>query len=346
MASQRVSPEAPAHKAILLLSGGADSTLAMRMMLDQGIELLALNFRTCFCTCSRDGCGAGLRETCGGLGVPLRSIFLGDDYLRMIAEPRFGYGKGMNPCIDCRILILRRAREAMLAEGASFVVTGEVVGQRPMSQQMQQLKIIERESGLRGRLLRPLSAKLLPPTYPELAGTVDRSGLLAIQGRSRRQQIELADKLGFDEIPCSSGGCLLTIPRYAEKVRDLYSHADGGVPGLNDAKLLRVGRHFRFAPEFKVVVGRNHSDNLALGALALQDDLVFSPPEEINGPVVLARGRVPASQWPRIAALLLRYADIDTGERADVTVRRDADGLLDTVTAEAMPTDEPPRYLL
>ena len=346
MATQLNSPELPARKAILLLSGGADSTLAMQLMLKQGIELLALNFRTCFCTCNRDGCGTGLRETCEDLGVPLRSIFLGDDYLQMIAEPRFGYGKGMNPCIDCRILILRRARQAMLRENASFVVTGEVVGQRPMSQRMHTLKIIERESGLRGRLLRPLSAKLLPPTYPEMVGIVDRSELLAIQGRSRKPQIKLAKNLGFDEIPCAAGGCLLTIPRYADKVRDLYSHADGGVPSLNDAKLLRVGRHFRFSPEYKVIVGKDHSDNLALGALARGDDLIFSPPRQVNGPLVLARGRVPASEWSRIASLLLRYGDIDPGERVEVSVRRDVDGLFETVEAEAMPTDEPPRYLL
>ncbi len=334
------------RKAIVLLSGGADSTLAMRLMLEQGVDLAALNFRTIFCTCKHDGCGGSLRKSCAELGVPLRTVFIGEEYLRMIAAPKHGYGRGMNPCKDCRILMLRRARKEMQRVGAGFLVTGEVLGQRPMSQKFHTLMMIERESGLRGRILRPLSAKLLPPTIPEMTGIVDRSKLLSINGRSRKPQMKLAGELGVDEIPCAAGGCLLTAERFADRVRDLYEHSNGRIPTINDAKLLRVGRHFRTSPDFKIIIGKNEQENMTLYSLAQEDDLIFTPPADLKGPVAIARGQVPKTEWTCIASILLRYCDIDVGSRTAVITRRASDQLSETIETVAMDRDESPRYLV
>jgi len=181
-------------KAIALLSGGLDSTLAVKLILDQGIEVEALNFVTPFCTCNRRGrCEAA--HIAERFGIFLKIIPLTEEFFQVVRRPKYGYGSGMNPCLDCRILMLTKAREYMEKVGAKFVFTGEVLGERPMSQRRGAMRIIERESGLDGRLLRPLSVKLLPPTIPEKEGIVDRRKLLAIRGRSRKGQMALAEDM-------------------------------------------------------------------------------------------------------------------------------------------------------
>ena len=334
------------NRAIVLLSGGADSRLAMQMMHEQGINMLALNFKSCFCTCPDDGCGGGLRQTCEQLGASFKTLFLGDEYLQMIANPRFGYGKGMNPCIDCRILMFKKARELMVQEGAGFIVTGEVVGQRPMSQKLKTMKLIENESGLRGRILRPLSARILPPTYPELAGIVDRGKLMDIAGRSRKPQMKLAEDLGVGEIPCAAGGCLLTDRRFADKVADLYAHTNGQIPSVNDARLLRFGRHFRFKPTYKVVVGKDKKENQALHALAGDGDLLFNPDGRIKGPVALTRGDVSEADLPQISSLVARYCNTDGRNVVVIEFRSHPDGAIRQIEVEPMSTEESPEYLI
>lgn len=186
-----LSPAVAKHKAVALLSGGLDSTLAIKLMLEQGIDILAVNFVSPFCTCSprNEASCHSATLVAGSLGVKLRVISKEMDYMRIVENPRFGRGRGMNPCIDCRIYTLRKAGQIMDETGASFVITGEVLGQRPMSQHHAALETIERESGLKGKLLRPLSAHLLDPTEPELSGLVDRTKLLAIRGRSRKETV-------------------------------------------------------------------------------------------------------------------------------------------------------------
>ena len=193
------------RKAIALLSGGLDSTLAVKLVLDQGIQVEALNYVTPFCQCNRKGrCEAA--RVADEFGIPCKTIAVTDEFFELIRHPKHGYGSGMNPCLDCRILMFSRARQRMEETGADFVFTGEVLGERPMSQRRDAMRIIERESGLEGRLLRPLSAKLLPPTHPEQEGLVDREKLLSISGRSRKPQMALAKELGIYDYPCPAGG--------------------------------------------------------------------------------------------------------------------------------------------
>lgn len=323
-------------KGVILVSGGADSILATHLLRRLGVELLALNFKTCFCSCRPGtGCGNALKERFEKIGVPLQTIFLGEDYLRMLARPRFGYGKGMNPCIDCHIMMLRRGSAVMRQTGAAFVATGEVVGQRPMSQLPRTLRLIERESGLLGRLLRPLSAKLLPPSMPELEGLFDRAGLGAFQGRSRRPQIALARELGIDELPGASGGCILTQKSFSGRVRDLFAHAEGGLPDMLDAMLLRLGRHFRLGGSLKVVLGKDKEENDNLFSVASPEDILARARDTEAGPTALVRGEPSHSELVKLAALVLGYADVPEGLPAFVRFMSKSRGAISEV--EAMP---------
>ncbi len=264
-------------RAVMLLSGGLDSTLAARMMADQGIELFALHFTSPFCTCSRGtakpggnggapaGCHSQARIVADRMGIPIRTVSKGSEYVAIVREPRHGRGAGMNPCIDCRIFTLRKAKDYMEEIGASFIVTGEVVGQRPMSQRSDALRIIEKHSGTAGLVLRPLSAGHCEPTLPEREGWVDRDRLLDIFGRSRKEQIRLAREWNVGDYPCPAGGCLLTDKTFSLKVRDLLDHRPE--PDAVDLNLLKVGRHFRLADGAKLIVARDEPENRRLEAL-------------------------------------------------------------------------------
>jgi len=276
------------------------------MMREQGLRVLALNFVSPFCTCGsrkEGGCrlAAGVARE---LGVELRMLPKGMEYLRLVEKPRFGYGRGMNPCLDCRIFMLRKAAEVMREEGAVAVVTGEVLDQRPMSQHREALDLIERESGLSGRLIRPLSAHLLPETVPEREGVVDRSRLLAFRGRTRRPQLALASAWGLETVGCPSGGCLLTDPVIARRLKDLFFHC----PDWNehDVRLTTRGRHFRLHAGLKVILGRDEDENRRL-----ETDPSGLPAAWIAdypGPVALVRGKADAVDRQTIGRLLLRFA--------------------------------------
>jgi tRNA U34 2-thiouridine synthase MnmA/TrmU len=307
-------------KAIALLSGGLDSTLAVKLMLDQGVEVEALNFVTPFCQCNRKGRCEAL-YVAEQFGIPCKTISVTDEFFDVIRHPAHGYGSGMNPCLDCRILMFSKARQRMEETGADFVFTGEVLGERPMSQRRDAMRIIQRESGLDGRLLRPLCAKLLPPTIPEEGGLVDRERLLEISGRSRKPQMALAEAHGINDYPCPAGGCLLTDPGFARRMKDLVQRTASF--GLNDVNLLKVGRHFRLSPAAKAVVGRNEGENQRITALARPGDLLL----EVQGwgsPVTLLRGQAGADVIRTAAAITVRYSD--------------APGL---ATVRYGPTDEP-----
>jgi len=210
-----------------------------------------------------------------------------------------------------------RARERMEEVGAAFVFTGEVLGERPMSQRREAMRLIERESGLDGRLLRPLSARLLPPTIPEKEGLVDRDKLLAIGGRSRKPQIALAEQYNIGDYPCPAGGCRLTAPGFARRMRDLVRHKEDF--DLNDVNLLKVGRHFRLSPEVKVVVGRNQEENHRILALAKERDILFEV-QDWGGPVALLRGQASEREIHLAAAITARYSDAPA-EKSEVVVR-------------------------
>jgi tRNA U34 2-thiouridine synthase MnmA/TrmU len=295
-----------APKAVVLLSGGLDSTLAIQLMLEQGIEVLAVNFVSPFCTCSprkEGGCHIA-SEVARKFSIEIRVLSKGLDYLNIVRNPRFGHGRGMNPCIDCRIFMLRRVAEMLPEVGASFVVTGEVLGQRPMSQHLKALRRIEKESGLEGRILRPLSAQALDPTIPETTGLVDRKKLLSIRGRSRRVQLAEARARGIDLYSCPAGGCLLTDPVIARRLKDLFNH-DGDCTMI-DAKLITFGRHFRLHEKLKVIVGRNEGENDRLMRTASH-----YPYMELTGrpgPLLLMRGELRPGDRDRLGRVLRFYA--------------------------------------
>ena len=232
-------------KAVALLSGGLDSNLAVRMMLDQGVDVEAVAIKTPFCDfdCGK-GCGHRVKEVADELGVKLNTVYFGEEYLRMLKKPKHGYGSGMNPCIDCREMMYGAAKEHMEKTGADFIITGEVLFQRPMSQNNRALHIIENETGLDGKVLRPLSAKHLPPTDAEKEGLIKRENMGDIKGRSRKGQLALAKHFGVQEPPNAAGGCLLTDPAFSKRVEDVMEHARD-IPSINDIELLKVGRHFR-----------------------------------------------------------------------------------------------------
>lgn len=274
-------------KAVALLSGGLDSRLAIRVIQEQGIDVFAANYVTCFCTCTAKGsCKSEARRACEELGVPLKVFSTTREFLEILKHPRHGYGRNMNPCVDCRILMFRKAKEYMEEIGASFLVTGEVLGQRPMSQRRDAMRLIDREAGVEGLVLRPLCAKHLSITTPEREGWVDREKLLAISGRSRKEQMRLAESYDMRDYPCAAGGCLLTNEGFANKVRDLLAHKDADV---NDVALLKVGRHFRLPGGGKAVVGKDQEQNLRLLNLARAGDRVFRPRDHLPVPTALLR---------------------------------------------------------
>ncbi|MFH1549967.1 MAG: hypothetical protein ABIH04_05350 [Planctomycetota bacterium] len=304
-------------KAVALLSGGLDSRLAIKVIQEQGIEVEALHFITLFCQCtSGDSCKTEAMAAAEQLGVPLKTINASKSMLEIIKNPKHGYGKNMNPCIDCRINMLREAIKYMHESGADFVVTGEVLGQRPMSQRRDAMRIIDREAGAEGNVLRPLSAKLLEPTEPEKKGLVDREKLPAISGRSRKPQMQLAEVFEMRDYPCPAGGCLLTQSGFARKIRDLVEHGD---PDLNDVHLLKTGRHFRLDEKTWVVIGKDHADNQKIATFARKGDTIIET-VDVPGPTTLVRGGASDEKVEIAARLTARYSQGRRNETVTVAL--------------------------
>ena len=295
-------------KALALFSGGLDSILAVKLMLEQGIDVVAVNFVSPFCLCEKGG--TGVSEAARQLGVPLKVVDVGTEYLKMVQKPKHGYGKNMNPCVDCRIFIVKKAKKIAEELGADFIFTGEVLDERPMSQHFKAMKIIEEEAGLKGKLLRPLSAKLLPETVMEKKGLVDRQKLLGIRGRSRKPQLKLAEEFNIKDYPSPAGGCLLTCREYADKLRDLFKHKKRC--SMADAALLKVGRHFRFGKN-KIIVGRNEAENKLLTAKKAQNDYYFEVPD-VGSPITVLQGAKTKKAVKTAAALTAFYSDANSAE--------------------------------
>ena len=307
-------------KAIALLSGGLDSGLAVRIMLEQGIDVEAVAVKTPFCDfdCGK-GCGQRVKEVADELGIKLKTVYFGEEYLRMLKNPKYGYGSGMNPCIDCRGMMYNAAKEHMKKTNADFVITGEVLFQRPMSQNNRALCIIEKETGMESKILRPLSAKHLPPTDAEKKGLVNRENMGDIKGRSRKGQLALAKHFAISEPPNAAGGCLLTDPCFSKRVKDIIDHSND-VPTLNDVELLKVGRHFRITDDAKFVVGRNKEENDVIKALATDSDFIIEVKDYVGPTCVLRCKNYDNSLLMTCASIAARYSDAPKLEASKVSI--------------------------
>ncbi|RKY33091.1 MAG: tRNA 4-thiouridine(8) synthase ThiI [Candidatus Omnitrophota bacterium] len=295
-------------KAVALISGGLDSILSAILIRSQGIKVIGLYFKTPFASQRENLEKIFLKQKLALLkaGIKINSVVLGKEYLKIISKPRYGYGANLNPCIDCRILMLNKARLMMHRLGAKFIITGEVLGQRPMSQHKQALELIEKEARLSGLILRPLSARAMPESLPEREGWVKRNNLFAIQGRSRRTQIALAEKFNIKYFFTPAGGCLLTDRTFTQRLNDLLQH---GEFNLHNIALLKIGRHFRLAPKTKLIVGRNEEENKKLLKLAFANDYLFTPYFNISGPTALLRGNLKEELIDLANSIVCRYCD-------------------------------------
>ena len=296
-------------KGLGLVSGGLDSLTACLLLQLQGVEVVGLNFKSPFCQCdkvlSHSDCGLDLFHN--KLGMEVHTISKGDDFLEIIRNPKFGYGKNLNPCIDCRIYILKKAKEFCKEINADFIFTGEVLNQRPKSQHKKALKIVEIESGLEKKLLRPLSALHLEPTIFEENGLIDRSQLLDIEGRSRKKQMELARKHGLLDNYNACGGCLLTDINFSRRMRD-YLKFNNSLK-MEDISILKEGRQFRFH-KTKIIVGRNEIENNILLRLKKPDDLIMEA-KDVMGPITIIQDNVNEEALNFAAKLTLRYSDLN-----------------------------------
>ena len=314
-----MAEEKEKKKVVALLSGGLDSQLAVRMMQEQGFDVSAVAIKTPFCDfdCGR-GCGFEIRERADDLNVNLKTVYLGDEYIEMLKNPKHGIGAGFNPCVDCRTMMFDAAKKHMEEIGAEFIISGEVLGQRPMSQHAPALRTIENESDLVGKIVRPLSAALLPETDPEKDGLIKRENLGMIRGRTRRGQLDMAKKYGIENPPNAGGGCLLTEPHFGIKAKDLFSHTKN--PTINDIDLLKIGRHFRLDEETKFIVGRNKDENEMIKAIALPGDILLEA-KDFVGPVSILRGSNAKQHLKFASSITLRYSDAPNNEQAIVSIR-------------------------
>ncbi len=320
-------------KAIGLLSGGLDSTLAVKLMKDQGIDVLAVNFNTGFCLSDN---AQKIRKTPGEiyrhdalkagekLGVPVEMVDIYDQYWDVLTKPKHGYGANMNPCLDCRAKMLSLAKGMLESRSARFVFTGEVLGQRPMSQHRSALRLVEKDAALDGLLLRPLSAKLLEPTLPEREGWVDREKLLDIAGRGRKVQMRIARELGVTDYPSPAGGCCSLVDKvFAARLGDLFEHREGGNAERLEREeifLLKTGRHFRISPGAKVIVARDEGECRFLHfhrRLGIRLEA-----EGVSGPVALLLGKVTDEEVQIAAALTASYGKGRGLETIRVAVRK------------------------
>jgi len=322
-------------RAIILLSGGLDSTLAAAIVKRAGIDVIGLTVRFFVnADVTRDEV---IAATARSLQIPLRTLDLSEEHLQVIKHPRHGYGSAVNPCIDCRIFMLQAASRVMEEEGAKFVVTGEVLGQRPMSQHRRAMGIVSAESGLDDRLLRPLSANLLPDTLPVKEGWISRGDLFSISGRSRQEQMRLADEFGITDYPQSAGGCILTDKVYGARLRDAFSHVGKDAMGIDEFVLLRYGRQFRISEKAKVFVGRDERENNVLAKFARGRYAI--EPCDVMGPLALVEGDPSEDDLSLAARIAARYCDHDDG--ATVALRVSHGETTQTVVATPLLADDP-----
>lgn len=322
-------------KAIALFSGGLDSILATKIILDQGIDVQGVTFETPFFSAQKARIAAKM------IRLPLLVQDLTEEHLSMLKSPKYGYGKNMNPCIDCHALMLKMAGLFMLKEEADFIFTGEVLGQRPMSQGKQSLYVVAKSSGYLEFIVRPLSAKLLPKTKPEIEGKIERNKLLDIQGRSRKRQLELAQFYGIDSFSPPAGGCLLTDPVFSRRLKDLFKHQKNCL--VRDIELLKFGRHFRINDTTKIIVGRNNADNIAIEKLYTNGDIIIRTVEFPGPTVLLPFG---GDEQIRLIAANLCALYSDAPKDKAVSVECHAYGKIALLTTKTISRDDANRFII
>ncbi len=333
--------------AVALLSGGLDSTLAARVVQQQGVKVVGVHFSTGFCGMQRrrrvarpadfgsPALGNKALQSAAVLELPIEIIDVSDDYLAVVLSPTHGYGSNMNPCQDCRAFMLRQAKAYLEEIGAHFVVTGEVVGQRPNSQKRHMLYQAERESGLEGLVLRPLSARLLRPTMPEREGWVIRDQLYAISGRGRKEQMELAARFGISEYPQPAGGCCLLVEEaFSRRLRDFLEHNPPEALGHDEVALLSVGRHLRLPDGTKVIVGRHEGENNFLERARRPEHWRFEAPGGAS-PIALCRGPLSPDQVELAAAIVAGYSR--SKRESAVVVQVDSGQAITNVSVAPLP---------
>lgn len=299
------------HKALALYSGGLDSLLSILIIRKQNIEVTALKFLTGFVTPLKESDF----ELAKRFDFEIKEIDIREKFIEVLKKPKFGYGKNLNPCIDCKILMLKEAKDRMFKEGASFIITGEVLGQRPMSQRRQILDLIQREAEVDGLILRPLSAKLLPISKPEEEGVVDRSLLFDIWGRTRKPQLAIAAAFGLAKIPQPAGGCLLTDPSFCKRLKDLMEHNE---LDLQNIELIKLGRHFRVSERCKVIVGRNKEENEKI--MKVHRGVVIYP-ADLKGPVVGLTGQFGEAEIELACRICVYYC---RKAKTEVVIKKDS----------------------
>ena len=316
-------------RAVALISGGLDSMLAARVVRDQGVHVEGLNFYTGFCV---EGHTHAVRQqdqdrpkrnnalwVADQLGMKLHIVDVVEEYKDVVINPRHGYGQFLNPCLDCKGFMVGRARRWMEENDFDFIITGEIPGQRPKSQDKRKMPIIARESGANDRLLRPLSAKLLEPTLPEREGWVDREGLFGWSGRSRKPQIQLASDYGMEDYAQPAGGCcFLTDASYSKKLQDLWKARGERRYELDDIMLLKMGRHLRPRPHFKLIVSREDGENRFMHGYRKQYTSLV--PTSHGGPLTLLDGEADADDLELAARLVARFSQGRAAERVRVAV--------------------------
>jgi tRNA U34 2-thiouridine synthase MnmA/TrmU len=288
-------------KCLLLFSGGLDSILAAKILKEQKIEIFPICFKSYFFDCHL------AKKSSKELGLKLKIIDFSQEHFKIVKKPKYGYGQGMNPCIDCHLLMLKKAKEMMKGDKFDFICTGEVLGERPFSQNQRVFKLIEKELNLKNQILRPLSAKLLPETIFEKKGLLEREKFFNIQGKSRKFQINLAKKFKIKKIPTPAGGCILTDPQYSRRLKELFEK----IPNCNglDCQILRKGRIF-WQDNFLIMVARNEKESQQLKELKKKTDLILEP-KNFSGPTVLIRGfdkKIKRKITIRALELLLNYS--------------------------------------
>jgi len=338
-------------KAVALISGGLDSLLAAKVMQEQGVHVEGINFFTGFCV---EGHTHAIRKkdrarpkrnnalwVAEQLGIKLHIIDVSQPYKDVVINPKHGYGANLNPCLDCKGFMVKNALDWAEANGFDFIITGEVVGQRPMSQRRDTMPVVQRESGAGDRLVRPLCAKLLPPTLPEREGWIDRERLYDFSGRSRKPQMELAARFGFEDYAQPAGGCcFLTDQAYSVKLADLWQARGERDYEIDDIMLLKVGRHLRPRPNFKLIIGREEGENNFLEGYRRQ----FAHLRTLShvGPLVLVDGRADEADLTLAARLTARYSKGRDAERVSVEVNT-LDGERRTLEVAPLPSEEIPR---